>query len=182
MMDNQNHGVATLAGGCFWCLEAVFLELRGVERIDSGYSGGQVPNPSYQQVCAGTTGHAEVIQIIFDPTAISFRELLEVFFTIHDPTTPDRQGYDVGPQYRSAIFYHDPAQKTVAEEVIAELENEGIWKSPIITEIEPFTEFYPAEEYHQQYFMKNSNQPYCQLIIEPKVAKVRERYMARLKS
>ena len=182
MMDNQNHGVATLAGGCFWCLEAVFLELRGVERIDSGYSGGQVPNPSYQQVCAGTTGHAEVIQIIFDPTAISFRELLEVFFTIHDPTTPDRQGYDVGPQYRSAIFYHDPAQKTVAEEVIAELENEGIWKSPIITELEPFTEFYPAEEYHQQYFMKNSNQPYCQLIIEPKVAKVRERYMARLKS
>ena len=182
MMDNQNHGVATLAGGCFWCLEAVFLELRGVERIDSGYSGGQVPNPSYQQVCAGTTGHAEVVQITFDPTAISFRELLEVFFTIHDPTTPDRQGYDVGPQYRSAIFYHDPAQKTVAEEVIAELENEGIWKSPIITELEPFTEFYPAEEYHQQYFMKNSNQPYCQLIIEPKVAKVRERYMARLKS
>lgn len=182
MMDNQNHGVATLAGGCFWCLEAVFLELRGVERIGSGYSGGQVPNPSYQQVCAGTTGHAEVVQITFDPTAISFRELLEVFFTIHDPTTPDRQGYDVGPQYRSAIFYHDPAQKTVAEEVIAELENEGIWKSPIITELEPFTEFYPAEEYHQQYFMKNSNQPYCQLIIEPKVAKVRERYMARLKS
>ena len=182
MMDNQNHGVATLAGGCFWCLEAVFLELRGVERIDSGYSGGQVPNPSYQQVCAGTTGHAEVVQITFDPTAISFREFLEVFFTIHDPTTPDRQGYDVGPQYRSAIFYHDPAQKTVAEEVIAELENEGIWKSSIITELEPFTEFYPAEEYHQQYFMKNSNQPYCQLIIEPKVAKVRERYMARLKS
>ena len=181
-MDNQSHGVATLAGGCFWCLEAVFLELRGVERIDSGYSGGQVPNPSYQQVCAGTTGHAEVVQITFDPTAISFRELLEVFFTIHDPTTPNRQGYDVGPQYRSAIFYHDPAQKTVAEEVIAELENEGIWKSPIITEVEPFTEFYPAEEYHQQYFMKNSNQPYCQLIIEPKVAKVRERYMARLKS
>src|SRR5687768_9572575 len=152
----QASEVATLGGGCFWCLEPVFDDLQGVERVESGYSGGSVPNPSYRQVCNGTTGHAEVVRVTFDPTVISFREILEVFFSIHDPTTPNRQGADVGTQYRSAIFYHSTEQKRVAEEVIAELNAEGAWNAPIVTEVAPFREYYPAEDYHQEYFQRNA--------------------------
>jgi peptide-methionine (S)-S-oxide reductase len=172
---------ATLGGGCFWCLEAIFNELRGVEKVESGYSGGSVPNPSYREVCTGTTGHAEVIQITFDPGTISFREILEVFFTIHDPTTLNRQGADVGTQYRSVIFYHTPEQEKVAQEVLAELEAAKLWDSQIVTGIVPFTAFYPAEEYHQEYFRSNPDQPYCRIVIEPKVAKFRKQYLAKLK-
>ncbi len=174
--------VATLAGGCFWCLEAVFEELRGVEKVESGYSGGPVPDPTYYQVCAGTTGHAEVVQVTFDPDVISFRDILEVFFTIHDPTTLNRQGPDVGTQYRSGIFYHTPEQKRVAEEVIAEVDAAGLWNAPIVTEVTPFDAFYRAEDYHQEYFRRNEAQPYCRLIIEPKVAKFRAQHLDRLKS
>ena len=174
--------VATLGGGCFWCLEPVFDGLRGVERVVSGYSGGDVPNPTYQQVCTGRTGHAEVVQITFDPEIISFRELLEVFFTIHDPTTPDRQGADVGPQYRSAIFYHTPDQTALAEDVIAELNAAGIWDAPIVTEVTAFSEFYPAEDYHQEYYARNPSQPYCRIVIAPKVAKARQKYFQKLKA
>lgn len=173
--------VATLGGGCFWCLEAVFEQLKGVEKVESGYSGGTVVNPSYQQVCTGTTGHAEVVQITFDPQTITFKELLEVFFTIHDPTTLNRQGADVGPQYRSVIFYHDEGQKAIAEQVIREITAARIWDAPIVTEVTPFTAFYKAEEYHQEYFRKNPNQPYCRVVIAPKVAKFRQRYLAKLK-
>jgi peptide-methionine (S)-S-oxide reductase len=173
--------IATLAGGCFWCLEAVFEELRGVQKVESGYSGGTVPDPTYRQVCTGTTGHAEVVQLAFDPTVISFRDILEVFFTIHDPTTLDRQGPDVGTQYRSAIFYHTPEQKRVAEEVISELEATQLWDAPIVTEVAPFDDFYRAEEYHQEYFRRNGEQPYCSVIIAPKVAKFRAQHLARLK-
>lgn len=173
--------IATLAGGCFWCLEAVFENLRGVERVVSGYSGGHATNPSYHQVCAGTTGHAEVVQITFDPQVVSYRELLEVFFTIHDPTTLNRQGADVGTQYRSAIFHHSPEQKATAEEVIAEIEAARVWDSPIVTEVAPITHFYPAEAYHQQYYQRNAGQPYCQVVIAPKVAKVRKQYLEKLK-
>jgi peptide-methionine (S)-S-oxide reductase len=172
---------ATLAGGCFWCLEAVYNELRGVERVISGYAGGSVPHPTYEQVCSGRTGHAEVVQVTFDPGTISYREILEVFFTIHDPTTLNRQGADVGTQYRSAIFYHSPDQERIAREVIAETDASGIWRSPIVTQVEPLDAFYPAEAYHQNYFERNPYQPYCQIVIAPKVAKVRERYLARLK-
>ncbi len=150
---------ATLGGGCFWCLEAIFKELNGVEKVVSGYSGGSVPNPSYRQISTGTTGHAESVQITFDPQIISFRELLEVFFTIHDPTTLNRQGADVGTQYRSVIFYHTPEQKEIAKEVIAELEVAKIWDAPIVTEVIPFKSFYLAEEYHQEYFERNPDQP-----------------------
>src|SRR5215212_948327 len=174
--------VATLGGGCFWCLEAVYDELRGVEEVESGYSGGPVPDPSYRQVCTGTTGHAEVVQVTFDPEIVSFREILEVFFTIHDPTTLNRQGADVGPQYRSAIFYHDEEQRRVAEEVISGLEAEGIFNAPIITEVTPFDTFYVAEDYHQEYFSRNGYQPYCQIMIAPKVAKFRKQYLERLKA
>ena len=174
--------VATLAGGCFWCLEAVFEELRGVQKVESGYSGGTVPNPSYRQVCTGTTGHAEVVQLTFDPTVISFRDILEIFFTIHDPTTLNRQGPDVGTQYRSAIFYHTPEQKRVAEEVIAELETAHVWDAPIATEVTSFDAFYRAENYHQEYFRRNGEQPYCRVVIAPKVAKFRAQHLARLKS
>ncbi len=180
-MDQPRSEVATPAGGCFWCLEAVFDDLKGVHAVVSGYAGGAVPNPSYEQVCAGTTGHAEVVQITFDPTVISFREILEVFFTIHDPTTLNRQGPDVGTQYRSAIFYHTPEQKATAEQLIADLDASGIWGAPIVTEVAPFTAFYPAEGYHQEYFRRNPNQPYCVMIVAPKVAKVRKQYRARLK-
>jgi peptide-methionine (S)-S-oxide reductase len=173
--------VATLAGGCFWCLEAVFAELKGVERVVSGYAGGSVPNPSYEAVCSGSTGHAEVVQITFDPRVISYRDLLNVFFTIHDPTTLNRQGYDVGEQYRSAIFYHSPEQQATAESVIAELAAAKLWKGPIVTALEPFTVFYPAEEYHQEYFERNPYQPYCRAIIAPKVAKARQHFLAMLK-
>ena len=174
--------VATLAGGCFWCLEAVYDELRGVEKVESGYSGGHVPNPTYRQVCSETTGHAEVVQVTFDQEVVSFREVLEVFFTIHDPTTLNRQGADVGESYRSAIFYHDEDQKRVAEEVIAELEAENVWGDPIVTEVTPFDEFYVAEDYHQEYFRNNAYQPYCQVIIAPKVAKFRKQHLDRLKA
>jgi peptide-methionine (S)-S-oxide reductase len=174
--------VATLAGGCFWCLEAVYDELSGVTDVVSGYSGGHVPNPSYEQVCGRRTGHAEVVQVTFDPDVISFRDVLRVFFTTHDPTTKDRQGNDVGPQYRSAIFYRSPEQKAAAEEVIAELTQEGLWPRPIVTEVTPFEAFYPAEDYHQEYFARNPYQGYCQAIIAPKVAKFRKTFVDRLKA
>ncbi len=173
--------IATLAGGCFWCLEAVFDELAGVEDVVSGYSGGHVPHPTYEAVCTGRTGHAEVVQITFNPDVISYRDLLRVFFSIHDPTTLNRQGADVGTQYRSAIFYHSPEQKAVAEAVIAELEAAGIWDKPIVTEVTPFQAFYPAEDYHQEYFRRNPHQGYCRVVIAPKVAKFRQQFMDRLK-
>jgi peptide-methionine (S)-S-oxide reductase len=183
-MQNGNipqHETTTLAGGCFWCVEAVYNELRGIERVISGYAGGTVPFPSYEQVCSGRTGHAEVVQITFDPTVISFREIIEVFFTIHDPTTLNRQGSDVGTQYRSAIFFETPEQEQTAREVIAEVTASGLWRSPIVTEVKPLDRFYPAEAYHQNYFEQNQYQPYCQVVIAPKVAKVRQKYLARLK-
>jgi peptide-methionine (S)-S-oxide reductase len=173
---------ATLAGGCFWCLEAVYDELKGVQDVVSGYAGGTDPNPTYEAVCRGTTGHAEVVQVTFDPEVVSYREILEVFFTIHDPTTLNRQGSDVGTQYRSAIFYHSPEQRETAERVIAEVEEEGIWGSaPLVTEVVPLDAFYPAEEYHQEYFARNPNQGYCQVVIAPKVSKFRQKYLQRLK-
>jgi len=162
---------ATLAGGCFWCLEAVYDLMAGVVSVQSGYSGGRRPNPTYEQVCSGATGHAEVVQITFDPKVISFRDLLDVFFTIHDPTTLNRQGADVGTQYRSAIFFHDEEQKRVAEEVIRGLEASRTWRDPIVTEVVPFAAFYAAEDYHQQYFARHGSQPYCRAVIAPKVAK-----------
>ena len=174
--------LATLAGGCFWCIEAVFVELKGVERVVSGYSGGTVVNPSYRQVCTGTTGHAEAVQITFDPKVISFREILEVFFTVHDPTTRNRQGPDEGPQYRSAIFYHTEAQKAAAEQVIRDLGAARVWRDPIVTEVTPFRAFYKAEDYHQDYFKLHGEQPYCRAIISPKVAKFRTRYREKLKT
>ena len=174
--------VATLGGGCFWCLEAVYQELRGVEKVESGYSGGHVPNPTYKEVCSETTGHAEVVQVTFDPDEVSYRDILEVYFAIHDPTTLNRQGADVGTQYRSVVYYHDDDQRRVAEEVISELETEGIWPNPIVTEVAPFDEFYVAEDYHQNYFRNNGFQPYCQVIIAPKVAKFRKEHLERLKA
>ncbi len=173
--------VATLAGGCFWCLEAVFDDLKGVEDVVSGYSGGSVPNPSYKHVCTGETGHAEVVQVTFNPDVLSYRDLLKVFFTIHDPTTMNRQGGDVGTQYRSAIFTHNEAQEKVAEEVIAELSAAGLWDDPIVTEVVPVEAFYPAEDYHQEYFRRNPNQAYCRMVVAPKVAKFRKQYLERLK-
>ncbi len=173
--------VATLAGGCFWCLEAVFDNLEGVTNVVSGYTGGRVRNPSYKEVCTGTTGHAEAVQITFDPDQISYRDLLDVFFNIHDPTTLNRQGNDIGPQYRSAIFYHSPEQKEAAEQVIHELDEKKEWKNRIVTEIVPYKEFYPAENYHQEYYANNPYQPYCMLVISPKVAKFRKKYSERLK-
>jgi peptide-methionine (S)-S-oxide reductase len=181
MSTEQNRESATLAGGCFWCLEAVYKDLRGVESVVSGYAGGRVPRPTYQQVCEGTTGHAEVVQITFDPRAVSFRELLEVFFTVHDPTTLNRQGADVGTQYRSAIFYNTPSQRETAEQVIAELTAAGVWDAPIVTEVAPLAEFYPAEDYHQDYFEKNPFQPYCRAVVAPKVAKFRKHFLEKLK-
>src|SRR5205085_4951258 len=181
-MDVQSDKeVATLAGGCFWCLEAVFKELRGVASVASGYSGGSVANPTYHQVCSGTTGHAEVVQVTFDRREVTYREILEVFFTIHDPTTLNRQGADVGTQYRSIILYETPEQEALARSVIDEVNASGVWHAPIVTQVEPLDRFYPAEAYHQNYFERNPYQPYCQIIIAPKVAKVRERYLARLK-
>ena len=173
--------VATLGGGCFWCLEAVFDELNGVGRVESGYAGGTVPNPSYEAVCAETTGHAEVVQVTFDPQVISFKEILEVFFTIHDPTTLNRQGADVGTQYRSVIFCHSPEQQAIAAQVIQELTAAGIWKARIVTEVVPFTAFYRAEDYHQEFFQQNPGQLYCQFVISPKVAKFRKEFLTKLK-
>jgi peptide-methionine (S)-S-oxide reductase len=182
METNGRREVATLAGGCFWCLEAVFDDLRGVESVESGYAGGSVPNPTYTAVCAGTTGHAEVVQVTFDPQVISFRELLEIFFTIHDPTTLNRQGADIGTQYRSAIFYHSPEQKEIAEKTITQLNVEGIWGSPIVTEVVPLKEFYVAEDYHQEYYARNPSQGYCRMVVAPKVAKFRQKFLDKLKS
>lgn len=177
----QQREIATLGGGCFWCLEAVYDELRGVEDVVSGYSGGHLKDPSYELVCSGATGHAEVVQVTFDPAVISYREILEVFFTIHDPTTLNRQGADVGTQYRSAIFYHSAEQKATAEAVIAELNAAGLWDKPIVTEVTAFQAFYPAEAYHQEYFARNPYQGYCQFVVAPKVAKFRKKYLAKLK-
>jgi peptide-methionine (S)-S-oxide reductase len=181
-MTTNRTELATLGGGCFWCLEAVFQELKGVERVVSGYAGGTVPGPSYEEVCTGRTGHAEVVQVTFDPGELTYRELLEVFFSIHDPTTLDRQGADVGTQYRSVIFHHGPEQERTAREVIADLERQGIWDAPIVTEVEPVPPFYPAEEYHQEYFRRNPGQGYCSIVIAPKVAKFRQQHLARLKA
>jgi peptide-methionine (S)-S-oxide reductase len=181
-MAANHREVATLGGGCFWCLEAVLLDLRGVTRVESGYAGGRTPNPTYEQVCTGSTGHAEVVQVEFDPQVITFRDLLEIFFDIHDPTTLNCQGADVGTQYRSAIFYHTPEQKAVAEKVIAELNASGTWPAPIVTEVVPFTGFYPAEKYHQEYYRQNPNQPYCRAVISPKVDKFRRHHPTRLKA
>jgi peptide-methionine (S)-S-oxide reductase len=181
-MKMAEREVATLAGGCFWCLEAVYEQLRGVEKVVSGYAGGHVPNPDYGSVCRGTTGHAEVVQVTFDPEDVSYRELLEVFFTIHDPTTLNRQGADVGTQYRSAIFTHSPEQERTAREVIRHLQAEGVWEDPVVTQVEPLKEFYPAEAYHQHYYARNPGQGYCQVVIEPKVAKFRQKYLSRLRA
>jgi peptide-methionine (S)-S-oxide reductase len=181
MTQAVNAEVATLGGGCFWCLEAVFDKLKGVLHVESGYAGGTVVNPTYRQVCTGMTGHAEVIQITFDPAVISFREILEVFFDIHDPTTLNRQGADVGTQYRSAIFYHSEVQKATAEALIAELEAAHVWESPVVTEVVPFEAFYQAEDYHQEYYRQNQQQPYCRAVIAPKLAKFEQYYVSRLK-
>jgi len=172
--------VATLAGGCFWCLEAVFEQLQGVLKVESGYSGGTTPNPTYQDVCEGDTGHAEVVQVTFDPTLIGYRDVLDVFFAIHDPTTLNRQGNDIGTQYRSAIFYHTPEQKRVAEERIAQLTVDQVFDAPIVTQVAPFTRFYNGETYHQGYFRANPAQPYCQFVVSPKVAKFRKKFAHRL--
>ena len=172
---------AVLGGGCFWCLEAVFDQLRGVQSVESGYAGGRTQSPSYEDVCTGNTGHAEVVRIVFDPAELSFRDLLRVFFTIHDPTTKDRQGSDVGTQYRSVIFCQTPEQRTDAQSVIAELTREGLWSDPIVTEIADAAPFYPAEGYHQEYFERNRRQPYCQAVVAPKVAKFRKVFVDRLK-
>jgi peptide-methionine (S)-S-oxide reductase len=174
--------VATLGGGCFWCLEAVFSELNGVEKVVSGYSGGHVANPSYEMVCTDETGHAEVVQVTFDPSVISYRELLEVFFTLHDPTTLNRQGGDTGTQYRSIILYHDDVQKAEAEVAVKMVNESGMWGREAVTEVLPFMAFYPAEDYHQDFFKKNPYQPYCRMIIAPKVAKLRKKYLERLKA
>ncbi len=173
--------IATLAGGCFWCLEAVYDRMKGVESVESGYIGGHVPNPSYQAVCTGHTGHAEAVQIAFDPKVVSYRDLLEVFFVIHDPTTLNRQGHDVGTQYRSAIFYHSPDQKAVAEDVIAALTKERVFDDPIVTEVVPAGPFYVAEDYHQEYFAKNPEQGYCVAVVSPKVAKIRQKFAEKMK-
>ncbi|MEJ7712127.1 MAG: peptide-methionine (S)-S-oxide reductase MsrA [Pyrinomonadaceae bacterium] len=178
----ENIELATLAGGCFWCIEPIFAELRGVDQVKSGYTGGRVAHPTYEQICMGETGHAEAVQITFDPKTISFKELLEIFFTFHDPTTLNRQGADIGTQYRSAIFYHSPEQKETAESVIAELTAEKLWDKPVVTEVAPFEIFYVAENYHQEYFRRNPGQPYCRAIIAPKVAKFRQKYVERLKA
>jgi peptide-methionine (S)-S-oxide reductase len=185
-MTTDNGGqrleTATLGGGCFWCLEAVFERLEGVEKVVSGYAGGRVPDPSYELVCSGLTGHAEVVQITFDPSVLPYRELLEIFFAFHDPTTLNRQGNDVGTQYRSAIYYHSPEQERTAREVIEQLRRDGTWDDPIVTEVTPLDRFYPAEEYHQQYFQRNPTRMYCQAVVAPKVAKLRREYAARLRS
>ncbi|MBM3153104.1 MAG: peptide-methionine (S)-S-oxide reductase MsrA [Chloroflexi bacterium] len=173
--------VATLAGGCFWCLEAVFDELGGVVSVESGYCGGTLPNPTYRQVCDGDTGHAEAVQVAFDPQVISFRDLLAVFFTVHDPTSLNRQGADVGSQYRSAVFYHDEEQRMIADQVMREVQAAGLWEAPLVTELTRFEVFYTAEEYHQEYFANYPNQPYCRAVVAPKVAKFRKMHLEKLK-
>jgi peptide-methionine (S)-S-oxide reductase len=178
---NTNLQTATLAGGCFWCLEAVFDEIKGVHGVESGYAGGTMPNPSYRAVCGGDTGHAEVVQVHFDPTVVSYGDLLNVFFAIHDPTTLNRQGADMGTQYRSAIFYHDDEQKKIAEELIKDLNAQKIWDRPIVTEVSKLDKFYMAEDYHQEYFARNPYQPYCQAVVAPKVSKFRKHFLEMLK-
>lgn len=173
--------LATLGGGCFWCLEAVYEGLRGVESVQSGYMGGTKANPAYEEVCRGHTGHAEVVQVAFDPALVSFDEILEVFFVIHDPTTKDRQGNDVGTQYRSVVFYHTPGQKAATERVIAKLGAAGLWRDPVVTEVVPAATFYRAEDYHQNYYARNPYQPYCQFVVAPKVAKFRKEFLEKLK-
>ncbi len=180
-MTSTHTQQATLGGGCFWCLEAAFEQVRGVEKVVSGYAGGHIPHPIYEQVCTGRTGHAEVVQITFDPQEIGYRDLLDIFFAIHDPTTPHRQGADIGPQYRSIILYHDEDQKRIAEETIRELNAAGVWPDPIITQVAPLAAFYPAEEYHQRYFQRNPHVPYCQIVVAPKVRKVQQKFAYRLK-
>lgn len=175
------HQIATLGGGCFWCLDAVYRELRGVVRVTSGYAGGDTPAPTYREVCSGRTGHAEVVEIEFDPSVIGYRDLLDVFFTIHDPTQLDRQGADVGTQYRSVIFTHGPEQERIAREAIAAVEAEGTWDGPIVTRVQPAPPFFPAEAYHQDYYRQNPGQGYCQVVVAPKVAKARRKFTDRLK-
>jgi peptide-methionine (S)-S-oxide reductase len=177
-----NREVATLAGGCFWCLEAVFLELKGVEKVVSGYAGGHEPSPTYHDVCSGGTGHAEVVQVTFDPAVLSYRDLLNVFFSIHDPTTLNRQGHDAGTQYRSAIFTHSIEQDRVARQLIDELTAQKIWEDPIVTQVEAAGPFFPAEEYHQNYFARNPEQPYCRAVVAPKVSKFRKQHLERLRA
>ncbi len=177
---NSMISVATLGGGCFWCLEAVFEKIKGVEAVVSGYAGGKMPDPTYRLVCDGRTGHAEVVQVSFDPEVVSYRDLLEIFFSIHDPTTLNRQGADVGTQYRSIILYHDEEQRRVAEEVMADLAEKGIWNAPLVTQLEPLSKFYEAEAYHQGYFRNNPGQPYCQVVIQPKVASLRRKHAEKL--
>ncbi len=181
-MDTNSLQQTVLAGGCFWCLEAVFDQVRGVTDVVSGYAGGSRPHPTYEQVCSGLTGHAEVVKVTFDPSIISFEDLLHIFFTIHDPTTLNRQGADVGTQYRSAIFYTSEVQKTTSEKVMRELTTEGLWSDPIVTQLVPLDAFFPAEDYHQQYFARNPNQGYCRMVVAPKVAKFRQKYAHLLTS
>ncbi len=181
MSSANDFEITTLGGGCFWCIEAIFSELKGVQTAVSGYSGGKNDNPTYEQVCSGRTGHAEVVQLTFDPKIISFKEILEIFFTTHDPTTLNRQGNDVGTQYRSVIFYHSKKQKEIAQETILELENSKKWSNPVVTELSPFEKFFEAEAYHQNYFKLNASKPYCKVVIEPKVDKFRKIYLNQLK-
>ena len=181
MTDKSRFWIAILGGGCFWCTKAVFDDLKGVISVESGYSGGTVANPSYEQVCTGRTGHAEVVQVTFDSKVISYEDILRIFFTVHDPTTLNRQGNDVGTQYRSVIFYHNEDQKNSAEKILKEITAENLFDDPLVTEISPFKEFYKAEEYHQEYFLNNPNQGYCRVIIAPKVAKFRSHYKDKLK-
>ncbi len=181
MIEGAETEVATLAGGCFWCLEAIFGEVDGVKSVSSGYTGGTTINPSYQEVCTGTTGHAEAVQVVFNPGKISYREVLQVFFSVHDPTTLDRQGADVGTQYRSAIFYHNDQQRATAEALIGELDQDRLWKKPIVTQVLPLGEFYPAEEYHREYFLRHREQSYCQVVIVPKINKFRKQWTERIR-
>jgi peptide-methionine (S)-S-oxide reductase len=182
MSSTTEREVATLGGGCFWCLDAVYRQLRGVEKVESGYAGGTKPDPTYREVCGGNTGHAEVVQITYDPSEISFRDLLDVFFTIHDPTTLNRQGADIGPQYRSIILTNSDEQARIAREAITEVRAEKLYDDPIVTQVEPLTTFYSAERYHQDYFANNSRQPYCQAVIAPKVAKFRRKFLERMRA
>lgn len=179
--NNEIYEMATLGGGCFWCIEAIYLEMKGVISVSSGYSGGKIKNPTYREVTSGMTGHAEVVQITFDPEVISYRDILTIFFHVHDPTTLNRQGADVGTQYRSVIFYHDENQKAIAEEVMQEIQNSKVWKDPLVTELTPLTAFYVAEDYHQEYFSNNPNAPYCTFVVSPKVEKFRKNFQEYLK-
>jgi peptide-methionine (S)-S-oxide reductase len=179
--NNERYEMATLGGGCFWCIEAIYLEMKGIISVTSGYSGGKIKNPTYREVTSGMTGHAEVVQITFDPKVITYRDILTIFFHVHDPTTLNRQGADVGTQYRSVIFYHNDNQKSLAEEVMHEIQNSKVWKDPLVTELSPLTAFYVAEDYHQDYFANNPNAPYCTFVVSPKVEKFRKNFQEYLK-